>query len=161
MYFCQNLQIRSLVPQNVLKEKTETLHEICKNLDTAKKLQDYFIDSKSLNQKSEIHFSTKIRHSYVYDPCIAIGGDFLNIIKIDENKTAVLSLVIDGVHPFDLGTLLDQMGVAIRTGNHCAQPLMACLEIPGTLRASFALYNTKAEVDIFIDALKKAINMLS
>ena len=85
----------------------------------------------------------------------------VQIIGQSENKTAVLSLVIDGVHPFDLGTLLDQMGVAIRTGNHCAQPLMACLEIPGTLRASFALYNTKAEVDIFIDALKKAINMLS
>lgn len=86
--------------------------------------------------------------------------DGIRIIGESKNKTAVLSLLVEGVHPFDLGTLLDQMGIAIRTGNHCAQPLMDYLEIPGTLRASFALYNTKDEIDIFINGLKKALSML-
>jgi len=86
--------------------------------------------------------------------------DGITVIGTSAQKTAVLSMVIDNVHPFDLGTLIDQMGIAIRSGNHCAQPLMEHLEITGTLRASFALYNTKNEIDIFIDALKKAISML-
>ena len=84
----------------------------------------------------------------------------VSVIGESKDKTAVLSLVIEGIHPFDLGTLLDQMGIAVRTGNHCAQPLMSCLNISGTLRASFGLYNTKDEVDIFIVGLKKAISML-
>lgn len=88
------------------------------------------------------------------------GIEGVTIIGTSLNKTAVLSLVIEKVHPFDLGTLLDQMGIAVRSGNHCAQPLMDHLEITGTLRASFALYNTKAEIDIFVDALKKALMML-
>ena len=84
----------------------------------------------------------------------------VTVIGESKDKTAVLSLVIEGIHPFDLGTLLDQMGIAVRTGNHCAQPLMSCLNISGTLRASFGLYNTKDEVDIFIVGLKKAVSML-
>ncbi len=84
----------------------------------------------------------------------------VKIIGESVNKTAVLSLIIEGVHPFDLGTLLDQMGIAIRTGNHCAQPLMDHLNISGTLRASFALYNTKDEIDIFVKALRKAVSMI-
>ncbi len=86
--------------------------------------------------------------------------DGLRIIGESNEKTAVLSLIIEGIHPFDLGTLLDQMGVAIRTGNHCAQPLMECLSISGTLRASFGMYNTKDEVNVFVEALKKALKML-
>lgn len=84
----------------------------------------------------------------------------IQVIGNAPNKTAVLSLIIDNVHPFDLATLIDQMGIAIRSGNHCAQPLMDHLSITGTLRASFALYNTKDEIDIFANALKKAVTML-
>lgn len=78
-----------------------------------------------------------------------------------QNKAGVISFNIKGVHPFDTGTILDQMGIAVRTGHHCTQPLMHCLGIPGTVRASFAIYNTEEEVDIFIEGLKKAIKMLT
>ena len=84
----------------------------------------------------------------------------VKIIGNAKDKTAVLSFVIKGIHPYDIGTLLDQMGIAIRTGNHCAQPLLKCIGQSGTIRASFGMYNTKEEIDIFIVALKKAINML-
>ncbi len=77
-----------------------------------------------------------------------------------QNKAGVISFNIKGVHPFDTGTILDQMGIAVRTGHHCTQPLMHCLGIPGTVRASFAIYNTEKEVDIFIEGVKKAIKML-
>ena len=77
------------------------------------------------------------------------------------HKAAVVSFLINGVHPYDLGTLIDQMGVAVRTGHHCTQPLMARFGITGTVRASFAAYNTEEEVDIFIQAINKAVMMLS
>lgn len=77
-----------------------------------------------------------------------------------EHKSSVLSFLIDGLHPYDVGTLLNQQGVAVRTGHHCTQPIMDFYKIPGTIRASFSLYNTKADVDTFINALKKAVNML-
>ncbi len=75
-------------------------------------------------------------------------------------KVSVISFLIDGVHPYDVGTILDKMGIAVRTGHHCTQPLMARLGIPGTVRASFAFYNTKEEIDRLIEGLKKAIKML-
>ena len=78
-----------------------------------------------------------------------------------SSKTAVLSFNVDGIHPYDIGTILDKLGVAVRTGHHCAQPIMNFYNIPGTVRASFAFYNTKAEIDVFIEALKKAKVMLS
>ena len=84
----------------------------------------------------------------------------MRIIGRAKNKAAVLSFVVNGIHPYDLGTLLDQMGVAVRTGHHCAQPLIDMLGIPGTVRASFALYNTPEEVDVFAEAVKKAVAML-
>ncbi len=84
----------------------------------------------------------------------------LRIIGTAKNKTAVLSFVVNGVHPYDIGTLLDQMGIAVRTGNHCAQPLIEQYNIPGTVRASFAIYNTKGEVDTFVEALQKVLEML-
>lgn len=77
-----------------------------------------------------------------------------------KHKSGVISFLIDGVHPYDLGVLLDKQGIAIRTGNHCTQPLMNKLQIEGTCRASFAIYNTKEEVDIFIKALNRAVMML-
>ncbi len=86
--------------------------------------------------------------------------DGVNIIGKSKEKTAVLSFIINGVHPYDLGTLLDQMGIAIRTGNHCAQPLVEYLGLTGTIRATFGMYNTREEVGVFIEALKKAVDML-
>jgi len=84
----------------------------------------------------------------------------VRVVGTAKHKTAVLSFVVEGVHPYDLGTLLDQMGIAIRTGYHCAQPLVESMGLTGTLRASFALYNTVEEVDVFVESLKKSINML-
>jgi len=75
-------------------------------------------------------------------------------------KTAVISFNINGLHPYDIGTLLDKMGIAVRTGHHCAQPVMDFFKIPGTVRASFAFYNTFHEIDLFIDGVKKAKMML-
>ncbi len=77
-----------------------------------------------------------------------------------EKKSSILSFLINGLHPYDIGTLLNQQGVAVRTGHHCTQPIMDYFGIPGTIRASFSFYNTKEEIDIFISALKKAIQML-
>lgn len=75
-------------------------------------------------------------------------------------KAAVISFNVGSIHPFDIGTLLDKQGIAVRTGHHCTQPLMQRYEIPGTVRISFAIYNTKEEINVFIEALKKAIKML-
>lgn len=77
-----------------------------------------------------------------------------------DEKCGVVSFLIDGIHPYDLGTLLDQQGIAVRTGHHCTQPLMDRFEIPGTVRASFAFYNTHEELDKFSKALNRAVNML-
>ena len=77
------------------------------------------------------------------------------------NKTSVLSFLIGGAHPYDVGTLLDQLGIAVRTGHHCTQPIMDRYGIPGTVRASFAVYNTKEEVDTFVAALQKILPLLA
>ncbi|MCA6421348.1 MAG: cysteine desulfurase [Flavobacterium sp.] len=77
------------------------------------------------------------------------------------NKTSVISFNIDGIHPYDIGTIIDKMGIAVRTGHHCAQPIMDFFKIPGTIRASFAFYNTKEEIDLMVEALIKAKMMLS
>ena len=77
------------------------------------------------------------------------------------NKTSVISFNIEGIHPYDIGTIIDKLGIAVRTGHHCAQPIMDFFKIPGTIRASFAFYNTKEEIDIFVEAIKKAQQMLS
>ena len=77
-----------------------------------------------------------------------------------EQRSGLVSFIIDGIHPYDLGTIIDKMGVAVRTGHHCAEPVMTRFGIPGTVRASFALYNTMEEVDIFVNAVKRAAMML-
>ena len=76
------------------------------------------------------------------------------------DKTAVISFNINDVHPYDIGTILDKLGVAVRTGHHCAQPIMDFYKIPGTVRASFSFYNTKQEIDVFVAAVKRAASML-
>jgi cysteine desulfurase / selenocysteine lyase len=84
----------------------------------------------------------------------------LHIIGTAKNKTSVVSFIVEGMHPFDIGTLLDKQGIAVRTGHHCTQPLMDFYKIPGTIRASFAFYNTREEVDFFIKALEKSLLIL-
>lgn len=76
------------------------------------------------------------------------------------HRAGVISFVVDGTHPSDIGTLVDKMGVAVRTGHHCAQPVMTRFDVPGTVRASFAIYNTLEEVEIFVQAVEKAVKML-
>jgi len=84
----------------------------------------------------------------------------LTIIGQAKEKIAIISFIIDGIHPFDIGTLLDQDGIAVRTGHHCTQPLMSRFSIPGTTRASFSFYNTKEEIDKFIHSLQLIIKKL-
>ena len=84
----------------------------------------------------------------------------LRIYGDNKQKTAVISFNIDSIHPYDVGTLLDKMGIAVRTGHHCAQPIMDYYNIPGTIRASFAFYNTKDEVDSFVNGVQRAVAML-
>ena len=86
--------------------------------------------------------------------------DHVRLIGTAKHKTSVVSFVVEGTHPFDVGTLLDKQGIAVRTGHHCTQPLMQIFNIPGTVRASFAFYNTKEEIDAFIHALQRSITML-
>jgi len=78
-----------------------------------------------------------------------------------KNKASVVSFNIDGIHPYDVGSIIDKLGIAVRTGHHCAQPIMNFFCIPGTIRASFSFYNTKEEIDAMVDAVKKAQTMLS
>ena len=85
----------------------------------------------------------------------------LKIYGTAELKTSLVSFNVGSIHPFDIGTLLDKQGIAVRTGHHCTQPLMDFYRIPGTIRASFSIYNTKEEVDLFIHALKRALTVLS
>ena len=87
----------------------------------------------------------------------------INELKIygTSKKTTVISFNVGSIHPYDIGSILDKLGIAVRTGHHCAQPIMDFYKIPGTIRASFAFYNTKEEIDIFVKSLKRAILMLS
>jgi len=84
----------------------------------------------------------------------------LRIIGEAENKASVISFNVGSIHPYDIGAILDKLGVAVRTGHHCAQPVMHHFQVPGTVRASFAFYNTKEEIDSLVEAVKKAVGML-
>ena len=91
--------------------------------------------------------------AYATQKLAEVGG--IRIVGEAKNKAGLVSFLIDGIHPFDAGTILDKLGIAIRTGHHCAQPVMARFNIPGTMRASFAVYNTKEEIDIFIAGINR------
>jgi len=95
---------------------------------------------------------------YATEKLSAIKG--LKIVGTAKHKSNVVSFLVEGIHPYDMGVLLDQMGIAVRTGHHCTQPLMDRFEIPGTVRASFALYNTTEEIDTLVKAVEKAIQIL-
>ena len=86
-----------------------------------------------------------------------LGG--VQFVGEAKEKAAVISFLVDGIHPSDLGSVLDKLGIAVRTGHHCAQPIMDRFEIPGTVRASFAVYNTETEIDIFIEGIEKVKKM--
>ncbi|GHT60095.1 cysteine desulfurase [Bacteroidia bacterium] len=83
----------------------------------------------------------------------------MQIIGTSPHKSSVISFLVGGIHPYDMGMLLDQLGIALRTGHHCAQPLMDALGIEGTLRASFAFYNTEEEVDVLVEGIQKVVKM--
>ncbi|WP_205512370.1 cysteine desulfurase [Longitalea arenae] len=116
------------------------------------------LDYVSKVGKEKIRNHEKELLAYATEQVQQIPG--IRIIGSAAEKVSVLSFVIDKVHPQDIGILLDNRGIAVRTGHHCAQPLMFCFGIPGTIRASFAMYNTKEEVDKLIVGLQKALKML-
>ena len=95
---------------------------------------------------------------YATEQLKAIAG--VRIYGEAPQKTAVVSFYVNEIHPYDIGSILDKLGIAVRTGHHCAQPIMEFYKIPGTVRASFSFYNTKEEIDTMIKALKRAIQML-
>ena len=96
--------------------------------------------------------------NYATEQLSGIKG--MRFIGQAPHRNGLVSFVIEGIHPYDLGTIIDKMGIAVRTGHHCAEPVMTFFGIPGTVRASFAMYNTKEEIDIFVKAVEKAANML-
>ena len=95
--------------------------------------------------------------AYATEKLLEIPG--LRIIGTAGNKSSVISFLVDGIHPYDMGTLLDRMGIAVRTGHHCAEPLMRLLGVDGTVRASFAFYNTKQEVDLLVKGIERIVKM--
>jgi cysteine desulfurase/selenocysteine lyase len=94
---------------------------------------------------------------YATEELLKIDG--VRIIGTAKEKTSVVSFLIGNIHPYDAGTIMDKLGIAVRTGNHCTQPIMDRYGIPGTIRASFAFYNTKEEIDKMIDAIKRVKTM--
>ena len=96
--------------------------------------------------------------TYATEKLLQIEG--LKIYGTAAQKTSVISFNLKGIHPYDVGTILDKLGIAVRTGHHCAQPIMDFYKIPGTVRASFSFYNTKEEVDILVEGVKRAKAML-
>jgi cysteine desulfurase/selenocysteine lyase len=96
--------------------------------------------------------------TYATERLSAIPG--LRVVGTARDKAGVVSFVMEGIHPHDIGTILDREGIAVRTGHHCAQPVMERFGIPATARASFALYNTKPEIDALVDGIKKVRKVL-
>lgn len=113
---------------------------------------------KNIGLDSIKHYEHELLE-YCTDELTKIEG--LKIFGTSENKSAVISFLVNDIHPYDMGMLLDKMGIAIRTGHHCAQPLMDALGIEGTARASFAFYNTKEEVDRFVASVKRIVAMFA
>ena len=112
---------------------------------------------QSFDREEVEHYEAQLLRSAI-DKLSEIDG--IRFIGEAERRSGLVSFIIDGVHPYDLGTLIDKMGVAVRTGHHCAEPVMTRFGISGTVRASFALYNTMEEVGVFVNAVKKAAMML-
>jgi len=116
-----------------------------------KYIQNIGFDAIIQREKELLAYATKKAQAF----------EGLKQIGIAKDKACVLSFVLDGVHPHDLGTILDREGVAIRAGHHCAMPVMQFYKVPATARASFSIYNTEAEVDVLFEALEKARDMFA
>ncbi len=114
-------------------------------------ISDLGVDNIATHEDELLHYATA--------ELLKIEG--LKIFGTANKKSAIISFNIEGLHPYDIGMIVDKMGIAIRTGHHCTQPIMKRFNIPGTARMSFAVYNTKAEIDIAINAIKKTKMMLS
>ncbi|MGE5425335.1 MAG: aminotransferase class V-fold PLP-dependent enzyme, partial [Syntrophothermus sp.] len=106
----------------------------------------------------EIHDYENDLLKYATEKLTAIEG--LSIVGTAAFKTALISFQLQGIHPYDAGTILDKLGIAVRTGHHCAQPLMDYFNLPGTIRASFSFYNTMQEIDALADGIVTVKNML-
>ena len=120
--------------------------------------------SEALNYFSQFDLERVEQHEHcLLNKAIqrALSIPNLQLVGTAKNKSSICSFVVEGVHPNDLGTLLDQQGVAIRSGHHCAMPLMSRLNVPGTARASFAFYNSPEDVDRVFDAIEKALFILA
>lgn len=115
-----------------------------------------FIESIGIQEIAEYEMEL---HNYAADRLMDIDG--MRFIGTAKQKAGVISFLVGDIHPYDMGTILDQQGIAVRTGHHCTQPLMDRYGIPGTVRASFAVYNTKNEIDVFVEGVKKAAMMLA
>lgn len=115
-----------------------------------------FIESLNF-EECQVHELELLR--YAEEQLRSISG--IQIFGNSKNKTSVISFNVGNIHPFDIGTLLDKQGIAVRTGHHCTQPIMDFYQIPGTIRVSFSIYNTKSEIDLFMAALNKSIQILS
>ena len=112
---------------------------------------------QSLDRKAVEEYEEHLLN-YATEQLSKIEG--IRFIGQAPKRSGLISFLIGDIHPYDLGTLVDKMGVALRTGHHCAEPVMTFFDIPVTVRASFAMYNTIEEIDIFIKAVEKAANML-
>jgi cysteine desulfurase/selenocysteine lyase len=118
----------------------------------------------ALDYMNTIGFNAIANYEYellIYATELLSQIEGLKIYGTAVEKTSVISFNLEGIHPYDVGTILDKLGIAVRTGHHCAQPIMDYFKIPGTVRASFAFYNTKAEVEALVEGVKKAKMMLS
>ena len=111
----------------------------------------------SIDRQAVVQHENNLLHSAT-EQLATIEG--LHFIGRAPQRSGLVSFVVDDIHPYDIGTLVDKMGIAVRTGHHCAEPVMTFFGIPGTVRASFAMYNTLDEVDSFVKAVKKAVDML-
>ncbi len=127
-------------------------------------IADGIVLGAAVDYMNSIGFDEIAKHEHellVYGTKKLLEIEGLKIYGEAKEKTSVISFNINGIHPYDIGTIVDKLGIAVRTGHHCAQTIMDFFEIPGTIRASFAFYNTKEEIDIFVEAIKKAKMMLS
>nr|MBC8490383.1 cysteine desulfurase [Bacteroidota bacterium] len=117
-----------------------------------------------LNYVNKIGFDNILKHEndlMEYANEILDSIDDLRIIGTAKEKSSVISFLLGDIHPYDTGTILDRLGIAVRTGIHCTQPVMDRFGIPGTVRASFAFYNTKYDIDMLVRGIKKVIDMFS
>lgn len=150
--------------KTVTFEKTEYVEGALRFEPGTPNIADVIGFAEAVNFVDEIGMQTIFEHEHeLVQYAQKLLKQMPQVILYGENnhKAGVISFNVKGQHPFDVGTLLDKYGIAVRTGHHCTQPLMQVLGVPGTIRISFAIYNTKEEIDFFSEKLKKVITMLA